>query len=109
MVLRSQVRREQHDTREVDGGVREHLEQHGKLPGDSSRAAAALGFVLRQAQLIDAVGGQRVARPLPVSTARVDLGEVCEHDSREAIGAADMTFEAAEQPIVVELPNLVEV
>jgi hypothetical protein len=62
VVFFGEIRREQQDPGQMDGGVGEHAEQHRELAGDARCAAAALRFVFGETKLIDAVGREGVAR-----------------------------------------------
>jgi hypothetical protein len=108
VVFFGEIRREHDDAGKVDGGIRQHLEQDGKLPSDARGAAAAMRFVLGEAELVDAIGDERVARPPAIRAPGIDLGEVRQHEGAEVIGAADEAFEAVQQRVVVESLNLLE-
>jgi hypothetical protein len=89
VVFGRQVRGEQEDAGKVDRGIGEHLEDQRKLPGQARGATPALGFVLRQAQFVNAIRPERCASPLAIDAAGVDLGEVGEEMSGELVRASE--------------------
>ena len=109
MVLLREIRREQEDAGQMDGGVSQHAEQHRELSCHARRAAAPLSLVFGEAKLVDAVRRERVARPIAVCAASVDLGEVGEHHGVEAVRAADVALQAPEEAVIVEVAELLEV
>ena len=60
------VRPQQQDTRETDRSIGHQLQQLRELSRPSCRATAALRFVLRHAELVNAVAEQGRARPLAI-------------------------------------------
>ena len=108
LLTAKETRGEQEDAGEVDRGVCQHLEQDRELPSHTRGATAALGFVLREAELVDAIRDQRVARPHAIGAPGVAFGEMRQDESAEVVGAGDEAFEAMEQRIVVENLDLLE-
>jgi hypothetical protein len=91
----------------MDGTVGKHLEQNGKLPRDTRRPAATLGFVLRQPKLILAIRLQARARPQPIGTPSIHLRQVRQHQCRELIRPRDETFQVRQQGIVADITELI--
>jgi hypothetical protein len=91
VVFAGEIWREQQDAGQVYRGVREHLEQDRELC--ATRAARQRRWASSsEPKLENAVRREGTARPVSVGAAGVDLGEVGEDESVEAIRATDVAL-----------------
>src|SRR4051812_29758262 len=97
------MRPDQQDAGQMDRGCCQHLEQQGKLPSQPRRPATPLSFVLRHAQLVDAIRVERRTGPLAVDPACLYLAQMREQLSHERIGTPHQPLDLAMQDFVTEL------
>jgi hypothetical protein len=97
LVLLRQVGSDEQNTRQVDGGLGQHLEQDRKLPRQARGATTPLGLVLRHAQFVHAIGVQRGAGSLAMNAACLDFGEMREQVRKERVSAAGEAFDLTVQ------------
>jgi hypothetical protein len=102
-VLVGEVGTEHQETGEVELAGSDRVQQGREATDEAGGGDAAAGFVLRKAELIDAVRVQAGAGASAVDAACFDLTEVCEQGGHELVRTADKRASGGEQLDVGEL------
>jgi hypothetical protein len=100
-----EVRAQHQETGEVQLARREGVEQGRKAPDEPRSGHAATRLVLRESELIDAVGVEAGTRARAVDPACFDFSEVAQELSHELVRATDQAAGAGENLGVREMPE----
>jgi hypothetical protein len=105
MVLRRQVGSEEPNGREVDGSLRQEVQDHRKAAGGASGLDAVVGLVLGEPQDGATVGEEGGVALSEVDVADVHLGEVGDDLDGDVSGATREREEAGNEVAVGEEPE----